>query len=89
MLSVLNFNTSIDIYNEKAIIMVVQATPNIQFGGDHGAFSKLIYQSESGALFIKTTPIYNAKKLKTKNINVLRVTLFKLIIQRYNFCLTI
>ncbi len=70
MLNVLNFDTSIDMYNEKAIIIVDQATPNIQFGGDHGAFSKLIYHSESGALFIKTTPIYNAKKLEIKNISV-------------------
>lgn len=51
---------------EKHTIIVVQATPNNQPGGDQGALFKLKYQSVRGPSFINQDPKAKLPKLMTK-----------------------
>lgn len=48
---------------EKSNIMTLQAIPNTQPGGDHGAWFRFVYHCVFGPLFISQLPIANALKL--------------------------
>jgi hypothetical protein len=51
------------------IITVVQANPNTQPGGVHGAFTNLLYQSDCTPSEVNSPPKASAEKLIVKKIN--------------------
>ena len=52
---------------EKSNIILLQAIPNTQAGGDHGAWFRVEYHSVLGPSFISQLPIANALKLMITN----------------------
>lgn len=57
-------------------MIVVQATPNAQPGGVHGALFKLLYHSDVAPEPINLEPIPKAMKLRNPKINILRMKCF-------------
>lgn len=65
-----SFVKSFPKYIEKHIIIEVQAMPKTIPGGVQGAWFKLVYQIESGPLFMSQLPMAKPLKFTTRNKSV-------------------